>query len=175
MHCRNPYDRRMTKNTPISGEPHADWHKYALGAILLHHGLTEQDAAALDATLNVPMNEFCGTLIHEDLGTNSSTLGEVIRLFIDHRPARLEARGAGLELERRRRAYLVDRAMWLDHEATTNDHRWRQKMMTKGQRLLVMRTCHRLRCDPPALENRGEAAEWLEAKGAHLELRPDNE
>lgn len=165
----------MTKNTPHSREPHADWHKYALGSILLLHGLTEQDAAALDATLNVPMNEFCGTLIHEDLGTNSSTLGEVIRLFIDHRPARLEACGAGLELERRRSAYLSDRAMWLEHEATTNDHRWRQKMMTKGQRMLVTRTCHRLRCDAPALANRGEAAQWLEANGAHLELRPDNE
>jgi hypothetical protein len=94
----------MTKNTPHSHEPLEDWHKFSLGAHMLHHGLRQQDAAALDATLSMSISEFCGTLILEDLGTNASTLGEVLCLFIDHRPAGLEARGAGLELERRRGA-----------------------------------------------------------------------
>lgn len=165
----------MTKNTTHSSEPHKDWHKYALGAIMLHHGLLQQDAAALDATLNTSIGEFCGTLINNDLGTNTSTLGEVLRLFIDHSPAKLEAQGAGLELERRRRAYLSDRAKWLEHEAKTNDRGWRKKLMTKGQRFLISHTCHRLRCEPPYLTNRGEAADWLEANGAHTDLRPDHE
>lgn len=165
----------MTKNNLHSREPHEDWHKYALGAIMMHHGLFEQDAAALDAALSCSIGEFCGTLINEDLGTTTSPLGEVLRLFIDHCSPKLEARGAGLALERRRRAYLSERAQWLAHEAATNDHRWRQKLMTKGQRFLITRTCHRLRCEPPCLANRGEAADWLEAQGAHLELRTDNE
>ncbi|MGL5839324.1 MAG: hypothetical protein ACRCY3_12565 [Sphingorhabdus sp.] len=164
----------MTHQAPPKTEPSEDWHKYALGAIMVHHGLSQQDARALDAALNTPMGEFYAALIEADVGTNANTLGELLSMFIDFRPAALSARGAALELERRRRAYLADREAWFAHEAATGDRRWRQKLMTKGQRYLIADTCRRLRCEPPEFANRGQAADWLEANGAHLDLLPDN-
>ena len=83
----------------------------------------------------------------------------------------LTRRGLRALHRRRRDRYLADCASWAATPDSVKQGAWRSKRMTKGQRYEIIRTCQRLCIDPPGPLTRGNAADWLEAHGANLNYR----
>ncbi len=149
--------------------------KFALGAILRHHGFRLQDAPLLDAALAGSLNAISRMVVREYLTVEETNLADALKWFLDRYAATLEAKGAALELDRRRARYMADRNAWLASEHNDPAAPWRRRQITKAQRYLIADMCRALRCDAPLLVNRGAAADWLEQHGAHPVLRNDDE
>jgi hypothetical protein len=164
----------MNNGPAYDTETSASADKFALGAILRHHGFRLQDAPLLDAALAGSLNAISRMIVTEYLTVEETNLADAIKWFIDRHAASLEATGAALELERRRSRYINDRNAWLASEHIDPAAPWRRRQITKAQRFLIADMCRTLQCDVPVLENRGAAADWLEQNGAHPMLRPDD-
>ena len=74
----------------------------------------------------------------------------------------------------RKAAYDADCASWSRAEAKTGDD-WRSKPMTAGQRYHLADTAQILDIEFPEGMTRGDAADWLEANGANVQLKIEAE
>ena len=68
---------------------------------------------------------------------------------------------------KRKAQYDEDCASW-KAAANEKDDGWRDKPMSSAQRFLIADTARLLEIEIPEAMNRGEAADWLDRKGAHL-------
>lgn len=103
-------------------------------------------------------------------GWKNLPLVSLITLIVQRHDSELSDRAAVLQWAARKAAYDADCASWkkIEQEKGIN---WRTKPMTDGQRHCLADTAHILKIEFPEGMNRGAAADWLDANGAHVILR----
>lgn len=144
-------------------------HKITLGAVMVTFGLSAADGNALAGLLAMPAAEFAEMVELAAEAEPDLPAGNIITRLIDRKARELEARGQYETWLRRLEAYREDKAEWLerDEEFRLNGE-WRTLPMTVDQRWLIRVTCRALRIAMPGHLLRGEASDWLAAKGANL-------
>ena len=151
----------------VVAEPSEVHNKIALGGVLVNLGLSAIDADALAGLLAFWADQFCADeLIDID---PSVSLGKAIVRMFDRYDRDLSARGLYETWARRLAAYEEDRAEWLARDAELRlEGAWRAEGMTRDQRWLMRVTCRLRHIDVPGHLARGDAADWLEARGANM-------
>lgn len=163
----------MTNRAP-DGWQLVEHHKLALGGVLFGLDMRAGDARALDALLRLPIATFMKAMTKYAISHDVSLADGVLALVHAGGDV-LSAKGAALEFERRRQAYIEDRASWQRSDENGTDREWRRRYMTKGQRFLIAHICTAQQIAPPRDLKRGTAADWLEAHDAHPLYRDDRE
>lgn len=140
-----------------------------LGAEVLDAGVPSSDVDAWRGLLS------CSPALLDRLARKAGLGGEPLLAILPgliaiYRDA-LTRRGERVLHRRRRDRYQADCASWAAAPDAVKQGSWRSKRMTRGQRYEVIRTCQRLRIDPPGPITRGDAADWLESHGANLNYR----
>lgn len=144
-------------------------HKIALGGVMVKFGLSAADANALAGLLAMPTAQFAEMVKTEAEAEPDLPAGNIITRLIDRKAAELEARGQYGTWLRRLEAYCEDKAEWLERDEEFRlKGEWRTLPMTSDQRWLIRVTCRALRIAMPGNLLRGEASDWLAAKGANL-------
>jgi hypothetical protein len=160
------------KYKTVVAEPSEVHHKIALGGVLVNLGLLAIDADALAGLL-----AFCADQVWADMdelidADPSIPFGKAIVMVIDRHDRDLSARGLYQTWARRLAAYDEDRSEWLTRDAEFRlEGAWRNESMTRDQRWLIRVTCRLRRIDLPGNLSRGDAADWLEARGANMNYR----
>ncbi|WP_394269722.1 hypothetical protein [Qipengyuania sp.] len=163
----------MSSRISSHEQHHDDADKYALGGVLTLIGLRRGDAPALDALLSKDTKYLFVEAMQPLRAT--MPIGELIRKIIDTRAEELHVLGKAAELERRRAAYRAARASWDANGDKGANASWRKRPVTRNQRFLIANVCQTARIEPPELSTRGQAADWLELRTAHPQLRGDDE
>ena len=102
----------------------------------------------------------------------SVSFGQAIVMMIDRHDRDLSSRGLYETWRRRLAAYDADRAEWLARDEEYRlEGAWREEAMTRDQRWLIRVTCRLRRIDMPGHLSRGDAADWLEVRGANMNYR----
>lgn len=144
-------------------------HKITLGGVMVKYGLSAADANALVGLLGMPTAEFAEMVKRAAEAEPDLPAGNIITRLIDRRTPELEARGQYETWLRRLEAYREDKAEWLERDEEFRlKGEWRTLPMTADQRWLIRVTCRALRIAMPGHLLRGEASDWLAAKGANL-------
>ena len=94
-------------------------------------------------------------------------LVSLIAMVIECNGDELATRAAVMQWHKRKTAYDADAAAWRAAEPYQGDG-WRARPMTAPQRHLIADTAQILVIDVPEGMDRGAAADWLNAQGAHL-------
>lgn len=144
-------------------------HKITLGGVMVKYGLSAADANALVGLFGMPTAEFAEMVKRAAEAEPDLPAGNIITRLIDRRTPELEARGQYETWLRRLEAYREDKAEWLERDEEFRlKGEWRTLPMTADQRWLIRVTCRALRIAMPGHLLRGEASDWLAAKGANL-------
>lgn len=153
-------------------EPREVHNKIALGGVLVTQGLSAIDADALAGMLAFNADQVWADM-DELIDTDPFvTFGQAIVLMIDRYERDLSARGLYATWLRRLANYGDDRAEWLGRDAKFRlQGAWREEPMTRDQRWLIRVTCRLRQIDVPGHLARGDAADWLDARGANLNYR----
>jgi len=153
----------------VVASPSAAHHKFTLGGVLVNAGFQAADADALAGLLSTEPALFIERFQSTASIRPQETAAGVIADVLDLGQRELEARGLLLNWQKRLALYLEDRAEWLARDEEFQLHGdWRHAEMTPDQRWLIRATCRVLRIAMPGHLLRGEAADWLEVKGANL-------
>lgn len=155
----------MTEQIP-DGWQAREYHKLALGGVLFELALRAGDANALEALLRMPVSEF-RNLRQAKVKDPDACLADVLRTLIDENEPMLDSMGRSHVIARRRKKYSDDCENWTRAGADGPEATWRGKYMTKAQRYLIHQLCLAKGIEPPVGLDRGGAADWLDANGAH--------
>lgn len=153
-------------------EPREVHNKIALGGVLVTQGLSAIDADALAGMLAFSADQVWADM-DELIDTDPFvTFGQAIVLMIDRYERDLSARGLYATWLRRLANYDEDRAEWLGRDAEFRlQGAWREEPMTRDQRWLIRVTCRLRQIDVPGHLARGDAADWLDGRGANMNYR----
>lgn len=94
-------------------------------------------------------------------------LVSLFAMIIERNSDELATRAAVMQWQKRKAAYDADCASWQAAEPQHGDG-WRTRPMTTSQRHLIADTAQILVIEVPEGMDRGAAADWLDAHGAHL-------
>lgn len=153
----------------VVAAPTAAHHKFTLGGVMVNAGFQAADADALAGLLGLGASEFATRFGTVSASSQGLRVSQVLTHLIDIDARALAGRGLHSAWERRLAQYREDRDEWLARDLDLRlEGEWRQLPMTADQRWLMRVTCRVLRIAMPGNLLRGQAADWLEEKGANL-------
>ena len=153
----------------VVAAPTAAHHKFTLGGVMVNAGFQAADADALAGLLELEASDFAARFVTASVSSPSLHVSEVLTRLIDVDTRALAGRGLHSAWERRLAQYREDRDDWLARDLDLRlEGEWRGLPMTADQRWLMRVTCRVLRIAMPGNLLRGQAADWLEEKGANL-------
>lgn len=156
----------------VVATPTAAHHKFTLGGVMVAAGFQAADADGLAGLLDLGAADFAQRVVAAAASSDDLRASEVLAHLIDIDARALAGRGAYAAWERRLATYRADRAEWLARDEELRlEGAWRELIMTADQRWLIRVTCRVLRIAMPGNLLRGQAADWLENKGANLNYR----
>lgn len=153
----------------VVANPTSMHHKITLGGVLVNESFQASDADALAGLLSLDASSFTERFFNELRRNPGARAAEIIGNMIDADPRELAALGLYAEWQRRLAVYLEDRSEWLARDEKFRlEGAWREGAMTADQRWLIRVTCRVLAIAIPGHLLRGQAADWLENRGANL-------
>lgn len=140
-----------------------------LAGTMVEEGMTNEHAAAFNAVLNSKPAELF-EMVREVPGWNEMPVLALLKAIIERNAEELNTLSALQQWAARKVAYDANCASWIRARAETDDI-WRSKPMSARQRYLLADTAQILEIQFPEGMNRGDAADWLEANGANVQLK----
>jgi hypothetical protein len=143
--------------------------KHALGTQLYAYGLRYTHAAALAGLATLGTSAMLERLAA--VAGRRRTLGGRLLPALRLGFAELDRHGRRSAFNRGAVAYGHRCERFAEREAASDDRSWRDAPVTRRQRWTMLDTAILLGVELPACRTRGEAADWLEARGAILKYR----
>ena len=140
---------------------------------MVDEGMTNDHAPAFNAILSSRPSQIIKMVRQPPDWEEMPILG-LLKAIIERHEEELNTLSALQNWASRKAAYEADCASWSRAEAETGDD-WRPKPMTAGQRYHLADTAQILEIEFPEGMNRGDAADWLKANGANVQLKFDGE
>lgn len=162
---------RSAKNRLLATTRSEQWHRMTLGWVDREAGYTGEMASARVWLRSQPLRTYVDLMVQAAQGMGSATNLEIEVAAVQANLDDWTARGDALLLERAKRDYAADAASFAAWRREHPDHEsWRRKAPTRARGFLIARMTVALDIEPPLRPNRGEAHDWIAARGGNPRL-----